>query len=451
MPVAMLAAWAAARAEMHAVELTASLLRRSLRDQARLRGDWGRVEVLRTVDRLRRQSAEILAGAHDEVIQPETLGALADIGARFQAELSGVALARGLAEAVDERFGRRFFGWFEDQGPMARDAGEPVPTTQPALKRLLNRPLASRPESLGLRVRNTEHLALLPDDLQGRTVRLVPKREVLGSLLAPPLRIAVLLPNAGSSELDFDRDPNRERFFGVRPVDVAAQARTILGLLDQAETSGARIALLPELSVPSDLVKEVETWMRQPQRTVRVVVAGSAHVEDGETRMNLATVLGPKGPLLEHRKFNPFEYQGLVEDLDPVEPVITVAANAACMMSTVICKDFLQPGVDELLCSLGLDLLLVPSWSQKTGAFVARALKLTTDTQAIVVVGALADPEPSRPGARGPAVGLASVPTREQSCFQAFRSQTQPPTILCFDVDRPDQAPPWEVAWGEET
>lgn len=184
--------------------------------------------------------------------------------------------------------------------------------------------------------------------------------------------------------------------------------------------------------------------MRAAERDLRVLVAGSFHQKQSGTPRNRVVVLGRSGELLSHDKFNPFSFLGNLEDIDCASPTITLAFHRRCIFTTLICKDLLEPGVDELLAQVGVDLLLAPSMSQKTEAFIPVASKLTSNAQAVVAIATFAEQDEQN----HPAVGLATVPTLGESCYRVFRSQVEPPEFLLFEVGQSEQAPPWVAAWS---
>ncbi len=141
--------------------------------------------------------------------------------------------------------------------------------------------------------------------------------------------------------------------------------------------------------------------MAKPGRTLKVLVAGSYHYEDG-ARRNIVQVIGRGGPLMQHKKFNPFSVDingtRYTEDIDSGDACITLAAHQSCIFTSMICKDLLAPGVVELLAKVGVD-----------------------------------------------------VPTLEASCSQVFRSEIDPPLSLIFDTSARRQGAPWVESWSENT
>lgn len=361
------------------------------------------------------------------------------------AEQASVVAARAMAEALDRSHGHRFLGVFRGRGITEISAGDPLPIPQPPLKELFASELGTNPLSLGPQLHELRWLRLMPEVARGHQVTLDFRHDSLLADLAPDARIAVLLPSDGPGALCFDRttDP-MPRFFGVRPRRPEEQKAAILKLLDQAVKGNARIVLLPELCLDQDVLGAIKEWHERTEHRIALAVCGSIHAERRDQRRNVSITLLPDGTEIEHCKFNPF-YLSLPSDRDgaPVnhrEDIVTTPSRITIHMcadwsfTTLICKDFLEPGVAQILEDARVRLVLVPACSPKTDVFVRTADWLTARAQAVVVIGNLTDAS-----ALDPASAVIARPLRRDALEQIPRSEITPPCLLFFDLARPRQ------------
>lgn len=125
--------------------------------------------------------------------------------------------------------------------------------------------------------------------------------------------------------------------------------------------------VLPELAFTEALVESARAELARAKGSLKLVVMGSVHV-DGAIRANLSTVLYGNGELAwSHHKFSPFVLpDGFREDLRfSTDRPITIRAAGDWLVTSLICKDLIHSGVDELLGELGVNLVLVPSLTEK--------------------------------------------------------------------------------------
>lgn len=355
-------------------------------------------------------------------------------------DLAAVVAARAMAEALDHSHGRRFAGVFRGRGVTEIAAGDPLPIVHPPLKELFARELGTNPAALGPSMHELRWLRLMPDVARGHQVRLDYRHEHVLADLRADTRMAVIIPGDVSG-LRFDRQAGpMPRFFGVRPQRPAEQSATILRLLEQAADGGARIVVLPELCLDEVGLAAIRAWHRQARPEIAILVAGSVHGEREGKRRNVSTAILPDGSELEHYKFNPFylplpDDQGELvkhrEDIVTTPSIITIRMCADWSFTTLICKDFLEPGVAQILEEAQVRVVLVPACSPKTGVFVQVAGMLAARAQAVVVIANLADP-----GSYDPDAAIVARPLRRDPLQIIRRSGIQPPQLLFFDFAR---------------
>jgi hypothetical protein len=119
------------------------------------------------------------------------------------------------------------------------------------------------------------------------------------------------------------------------------------------------------------------------------------------------------------------------EDIVTTPSIITIRMCADWSFTTLICKDFLEPGVAQILEEALVRLVLVPACSPKTGVFVQVAGMLSVRAQAVVVIANLADPSSQDPDS-----AIVARPLRRDPVETIRRSGMQPPQLLFFDFAR---------------
>jgi hypothetical protein len=233
-------------------------------------------------------------------------------------------------------------------------------------------------------------------------------------------RIATLHP-IGGEEYEIERE-GQDRFFGVRPAKWDIEAIKIL--LERAKAAGARLAVLPELSLPEPGALEREL-ARSPGSYPEIVIAGSAHCEiaasDGgrDIRANESRVYLEGECVAIARKHHAFKTKALgrktfdkpqLEDLTKEQKTITILSGRRTRLAVAICADLLETEFPRLLVDAGVNLLLAPAMTPKIGSF-----------------------NPSLTGIAGFCQGVAAVANTR------WREDGEPFLCMCA-VPRPDPA-----------
>lgn len=205
-------------------------------------------------------------------------------------------------------------------------------------------------------------------------------------------------------DVDFDwaPEPKRDRWFWVRPKSFEADAILRNLRLAVAEEPAARIAVLPELTLPVPDALE-EDIRAAPAEYPPLIVAGSAHVEetvDGETvRGNVSITYMRGARLLVTRKYQPLalpEYGE--EDLTPGSPhILRLPSDVHTRLGVAICADLQNPRLVQLFTSMGVNLLIVPSMTPVEGTFPAALAGPVGYCQAIGILANVVPPKPERP------------------------------------------------------
>jgi predicted amidohydrolase len=208
--------------------------------------------------------------------------------------------------------------------------------------------------------------------------------------------IATLHPQGGGT-LAVDRHAN-DLFFGVHPEVWDIEA--IKALLVRAKDAGARVAVLPELSLPSpDALEEMLT--DSASSYPEIIVAGSAHVEiprkkgqrrirANESRVYLGgerVAIARKQKAFRFHTFAGTKYKNdQWEDLTEEPKTITVLSGRRTRLGVAICADLQEPTIPRLLEDAGVNLLIAPSMTPSIGSFNSPLSGIAGYCQGVAVI-----------------------------------------------------------------
>lgn len=191
--------------------------------------------------------------------------------------------------------------------------------------------------------------------------------------------VATLHP-IGGGDYEVEHE-GRGRFFGVRPASWDIEA--VKSLLERARVAGARLAVLPELSLPDPQALEAE-MARNPGSYPQIVVAGSAHRESAAAngratiRANESRVYLDGECVAAAQKHHAFKTKALGakkfdkpqwENLSKEQKTIMVLSGRRTRLAVAICADLLGAEIPRLLVDAGVNLLLAPAMTPKIGSF----------------------------------------------------------------------------------
>lgn len=257
--------------------------------------------------------------------------------------------------------------------------------------------------------------------------------------------VATLHPKGGG-DLTVDRHA-RDRFFGVRPAQWDVEA--IKDLLVRAKAEGARVAVLPELSLPSPDALEEELG-RSPGSYPEIVVAGSAHCEApaakgrGRSRVNESRIYLDGECVAVARKHKAFRFRQLGdrtfrraqwEDLSKEPTTITVLSGRNTRLAVAICADLQEKMIPRLLEDAGVNLLAAPSMTPKIGSFTPSVSGIAGYCQGIAAVANTRWNDTGEPF-----LCLCAVPRphpSEQLDAQAGDGENPAPELAIIDPNKP--------------
>lgn len=352
-------------------------------------------------------------------------------------DIAAVLVARVCADALDDAIGHRFVAAFRERRQWRVPPGEPFPLGAPALRDLFGRHLTTHPDVRDLPIDRTARLALAPD-ADGVELWL----DLDGGLAMPDggAAIAVCLPVAAPlTELTWDVDRARGRFFGVRPRDPARAAADVHALLGEALSAEAAIVVFPELAVDQATLAEVAAEVAAANHRP-LVVAGTFHgVVDGQPRNRATALFGDDRFTAD--KFNPFVLGDMVEGIASaparlaMRGAIDGSGRFAWSVAVLICKDFLSPGAHALLSAARPAMVIVPAMTERTAVFETDAVGLTGATQGTCVIVNQVDPRGAEH--EDAAVAIVSRPVPWALTEVVRRSEVTPPVCLLLSL-RPD-------------
>lgn len=305
-----------------------------------------------------------------------------------ESRIPRVVRARAIAVGLDRALGHRFYGVFRTPEVRRLQPDAPVPVTRPPLKEILGS-LNARPERLDPRVDRLPNLRLAPSDLDGFEIDLDLRfQDSLGPILDEEHQVfATCHPNKCLAEFEaLNHDTPADSFFWFQPKDGKRQDRVLRALLENAAMAGATVVLFPELCAAAGAAWL--TGLKSPPSPIRLLVAGSHHIEAGERRRNqaLALLRGRKEPLRHWKSFRYVDKRLGREDIYEDAPGFTVYFSGGWSCAIVICKDFLVDRVRRLLEALAVNLVLVPSMTGSSTPFEGFVPLLTQTHQAFVMM-----------------------------------------------------------------
>jgi len=382
-----------------------------------LKRDLDDQETDRIYRQIRLEAYAIFQEHDDEILDRDVLSRLAQLFGTGDSLLA--AKARAVAESLEEYFKKRLADCLTAQLPLEVRPNEAFPVANPPLKQIFGARLNTDPETMGS-YDGLRYVRLGPPETNNIHVLVHSVDPNLFANLTAGSKIAVGLPNEDLREFTWNESgvaPDL-RFFGVKPLDSGQQLRLVTGILNAADSTGAVLLVLPELSIDASVLQGIRDWWQTNRRTLSLLVAGSQHIEEGGVRRNRSVTLLPGRTEIAHDKFSRFyvrrrspdgsAFDRVVEDIARA-PAISIHLAGDWSFAVLICKDLMDPTVRNLLEELRVRIVLVPACSPKTQIFEAYGYNLSVSAQAVVVV-ANTPPEPQPSGVAAASVGLFLQP-----------------------------------------
>lgn len=339
-------------------------------------------------------STQALRPLHEQSAAPVATPTIDDgtrqlLGAVLQEvpdRIPAVVVAHVVAQLLDTRYAHTFGRAFRRHGPVELRVGDPLPLDDPGLRQMVSVPLTSPPWRLANRLDETRHIRLAGRWAEEyRVVLDFGLTGALAGLADKSSSIATCHPNGSVEELRLGQ-ARRGQLFPVEPSDEAAQEKVLDDLIGRAVDAGARVVVLPELSVTARLAAKMQHWVERPDGPTVLVAGSYHHREHGRGRNTAATwVRGVTDPLVAD-KYSPGD-RPLPEGIDPEgRPEVRIHVADGWHLVVAICRDLLNPDAVHALSEVGANLVLVPAMSERVLAFAGQAAQLVGSCQAIVAV-----------------------------------------------------------------
>jgi omega-amidase len=153
--------------------------------------------------------------------------------------------------------------------------------------------------------------------------------------------------------------------------DVAENHRRALRLMEEAQTQGARLAVLPEMfctgfSMDAQRIAQPaggasETFLRDAAARLGLWVIASVPESSGPRPQNMALVVSPEGDVTRYAKIHPFSYAGEHEHYAPGDRVVTVSIDGV-RVTPFVCYDLRFPEPFRTAASETDAFVVVANW-----------------------------------------------------------------------------------------
>jgi predicted amidohydrolase len=318
--------------------------------------------------------------------------ALAEIETTFEWVETEI-IAHAVCDAVCRHWGQAFTeDWVAEQNDELRPAqGEPIPVVW-RNRDTATRKLSSYPPRLTADLDLFEYVrpAKATVEIRGRTVGMV-FDFTLADELAPidesvhPVSAAMHL-NQTHDELSKAPEGAAD-YFGVRPLDPVEQARLAAEAHALAIGAGCTLLVGTECADCDEVTTAILKLQATSDSAGPVVVTGSRH-DTGE-KANIARIVASGRVVEAHRKIVPFGYPGGFPHKDEgiiAGDEIRVFVSGRTRLAVLICRDFLESSICDLLVANGVNLVCVPALTPVMQPFADRARSVSGDTQGTVIV-----------------------------------------------------------------
>jgi hypothetical protein len=202
--------------------------------------------------------------------------------------------------------------------------------------------------------------------------------------------LVTLHPNATSEDFVI---PDGPLMFPVKLRDEAAQLGRFQELLRRACFSdfAPQLVVAPELAATDEVIAAVQLALEDASRPDCLVVAGSQHIGVGATAANRAYALLNEEEPITHDKMIPFRRSRSWRGAERKEaivpnPKLTIFAAGRFRFALLVCKDFLDTEIQQLLGRLGVNIVAVPAMSAKTDRFASGAERMVDLSQSYAVI-----------------------------------------------------------------
>ncbi|HVF75921.1 MAG TPA: hypothetical protein VM938_12820 [Acidimicrobiales bacterium] len=386
---------------------------------------------------------EAMADARSVWVGQEAAALIIDALDRFLAEYSeeerpGMALwaAQRLAHVIDEERQDTLSDWSAGQGRFVIEPRRAYPVARLDPRTWLGGSANTRPQRLPSAVPgDAVHNVHIGNDLHHH-YRLTLDWTLQGVLTGlsglDDLRITTLHPDGTVDDFIIEPGPEAGTVVNRGPVDPDAHAEVLTALLRKAADLEAHVVVLPEYAVPEATRTRLKEVLEELPNAPMLVVAGSTMTDEGFNEGSILVTAGDVCTSRAFRKVHRAEFQGQAEGIATDQPPsVTVWRAGDLALAVLLCRDAQDRRLMELLSDAGVNLLIVPSFTDRAESIIGVAERLSTTTQAFVIVAI-----GPRRLARSP--GKA---TRETEAFfrGPYGDDTRPPAVYAPDSEHADE------------
>ena len=316
--------------------------------------------------------------------------------------LSRALVARGLAGAIDNLAGSTFIEWFRRYGELTIAEGKPHPVcghdpsrwlvkqkanTNPA--KYPGRELTCTP-SLRIAIGPFDYEYILDFNLWNQ----------LGLLGSGPhgLVMAAAQPNLDGCEfhMEYETPPAT---WGTTPAtwyanhgpdDTQLQVDRITRLVDGARAKHAQLIVLPEYAVSDPVYQELEKSVFNA--TDFLILCAGVSIPDSDHYVKNLAWLSVSTPGIRRRVSKSFHAKtsgaslGTIGERIRADNEVRIFISQQWSLCVLICIETLDGAIIDELAKIGVNLLLVPSMSEKTNAMVGEISELCYKSQAFVAM-----------------------------------------------------------------
>lgn len=361
---------------------------------------------------------------------------VADITSRISQSDRPKKACEWFLREIDIVHGASYFHLFRMRSTgdvLVAEKGQLVPLARPNLKELGIHYPSSRQTGFGF--------SRIPQEIDYKIQLDFSWAAQLKALFHPELKLAAAVLNRSLEENYTLRSDQGQFWLELKSVQI--QMDRLEAALTEATGLCIDILLLPELSLPVE-ASEMLQRHTEGNEFPRVVVGGFVHqsLADGDFLNECGA--WSCGRELRQAKRRPFELskEGLREKLGSLgeRPFCLAVDDVTFTMAAAICCDFLLDIclVPQTMVACGVNLAMVPAWSQKTDLFRQKSTSLKSSTQALTVVSNSC-PEP---GAKLVChAALVDVPQDNfEPCLYQWVDGTPPPQLFVFRLNESNKS-----------
>ena len=320
-----------------------------------------------------------------------------DLLARIEPFLDGtllaeVEVAHAVARYIDEEFNETFNQWFSelmDPYILVPGLAFPVAVRDPTVwtNGSAFTPRARRPNLRPMD--EILHLKIGTDELAYCEVSLDWKFKDAWASWSRAESLVIATAHFNDMLSDYEIPPEPKGTLALKnlgPKTDADRSRLNTELMQIAIDCNAQVVVFPEYSIRHDNRAGLEDMMARDNRPL-LLVAGTARTVDGSNEGCLMVGTADRTvDTVTFSKRHPANFGVLKEDIVPGPSRLTVWRADDIAVAVVICADLMEEGLTNLMGMLGVNLLLVPSFTDKADLIIGHMTQVSFKSQGFGVL-----------------------------------------------------------------